>query len=438
MTVRPLLIYPEKISVALSNLAVHWFFNAFSSLKPDLMTTESSEGIFHKTALIKTPIVFVSISYGLNIFNFVSMMRSAGIPLLKKDRSNGMFPVLICGGIAAWLNPEPLTQIFDAVFLGEGECMEEDILKMHEIYKRDKLFEFIDKLEYAMTESNMSASPVYAEEMSFFVHSDPALHSFGNEFGNRHIIEMNRGCTSRCRFCAATYAYRTFRTPDCRKIVDYCEGIIMKKEGIALMGTTLADVECFDEILEKCALNGCSVSLSSLKVTEINKKRTALLKQCGVKTVTVAIESADVVTREKILKKVRDEDIVNALNILAEYDLKAKIYLIAGLPGTTPEKEVEALLDLMCRIERTVSIREISLSIAPFVPKPLTPFADHPFMDKKSYKKYRTLMAKGLSRLKVRISTDFFSYSESELDYKTGILKGDEFIKFIMENSPQG
>ena len=118
--------------------------------------------------------------------------------------------------------------------------------------------------------------------------------------------------------------------------------------------------------------------------------------------------------------------------------MKAKIYLIAGLPGTTPEKEVEALLDLMCRIERTVSIREISLSIAPFVPKPLTPFADHPFMDKKSYKKYRTLMAKGLSRLKVRISTDFFSYSESELDYKTGILKGDEFIKFIMENSPQG
>lgn len=437
MTVRPLLIYPEKTSIALSNLAVHWFFNSFSDLKPDLMTTDSGRGVFYKTQMIRSPLIFVSFSYGTNIFNFAAMLRTAGIPLLKKDRSNGMFPVFICGGIAALLNPEPLTQIFDAVLLGEGECMTEDIVNMLNMDDRAELFEFIDKLDYSMTEGKLNAKPVFAPNGSFFVHSSDFLHSLGNEFGNRHVIEMNRGCTSRCRFCAASYAYRTFRTPDCMKITEYCDRVIEKNEGLALMGTTVADVECFDEILEKCALSGCNLSLSSLKVTEINEKRVALLKQCKIKTVTVAIESADVATRESILKKVTDEDIYNALKILKNYGLKSKIYLIAGLPGTDPEKEAEKVCQLLEKLEKMNALSEVTLSVAPFSPKPLTPFHDAEFIGKKEYRKYRTALIKGTKHLKIKVKADFFSYSESELDYKTGVLKGEEFLNLINENTPE-
>lgn len=420
MLLQPILIYPECTEFAVSNLAVHWFFNAFEEFSPDLVTADSSEGLFYKLKVPNTPFVFVSLSYSVNLLNLFDIFKKNKIPLFKKDRERGIYPIFIIGGVAAFLNPEPLTEIFDAVLLGEGECMENDIKKMMGLDTREQVFDFIDKLPYAMTGSKRDAVIVRAEEHGFFVHSNEKLHTLGNCFSNRKVVEMNRGCTSRCRFCAASYVYKTFRETNVEKLMSFAKETIDSGSGLALMGTSLASLSQFDEILEYCAEKHGSLSLSSLKVREINDRRIALLKECGAKTVTVAVESALPETRERILKKITDEDIFNAMMILHKYSMKSKLYFIAGLPGTTPDAEVEAIVGLLDTLNKKGILGETELSVASFSPKPLTPLSGERFMSKKEYKSFMTLLKKGAASVSGKIKVDYFSYKESELDYSLG------------------
>lgn len=431
MSVRPVLIYPENRDIAFSNLAVHWFFNAFEKYSPDLITLDSETGIIYGSRLDRSPFVFVSISYGLSYFNLVKILKKNRIPLLKKDRDAGMFPILIAGGVAVMLNPEPLNLIFDAVFTGEGECMEQDILTMLELNTRDEVFDFINKLPYALTSERDRSEYVYAKAGSFCVSSNDVLHSYGNCFNNRNIIEISRGCTNRCRFCAASYLYRTFREADSKEVMRIIENSIAEGSGIALMGASLASCSFFDEILEKCSAGSVSISLSSLKAAEITEARAVLLKKCGVKTVTVAVESADEDTRAAILKNLPAETIVNAMTVLKKYDLRSRIYIIAGLPSTEPVTEAEALINLLEELDRRKLLNGTDLSVAPFAPKPFTPYQHESIMSKKEYKIFADVVRKGLLKLDSRVKAEFFPYRESVIDVNCGRLKGNDFIKMI-------
>lgn len=431
MSVRPVLIYPENRDIALSNLAVHWFFNAFGKYSPDLITLDSETGIIHGSRLDRSPFVFVSVSYGLSFFNLVKILEKNRIPLLKKDREKGIFPILIAGGVAVMLNPEPLKLIFDAVFTGEGECMEQDIISMLELCTREEVSDLIDRLPYALTEKKDLSEYVCAEAGSFCVSSNPVLHAMGNCFNGRNIIEISRGCTNRCRFCAASYVYRTFREAGRPEVMRIVESSIEQGGGIALMGASLASCSFFDEILERCADESVQLSLSSLKAAEITESRAVLLKKCDVKTVTVAVESADEATRTAILKNLPAETIFNAMDVLKRHDLRSRIYIIAGLPSTEPVTEAGALLGLLDELDKRKLLNSTDLSVAPFAPKPFTPYQNEKMMSKKEYKVFSDIIRKGLLKLDSRVKAEFFPYRESVLDVMCGQLKGDDFIKMI-------
>jgi radical SAM superfamily enzyme YgiQ (UPF0313 family) len=430
---QPLFVYPEKLPLALTTLSVHWFFNAFEDALPDLLTSDNEKGVFSGKYLNDSPVVFVSLSYGANLINFVNMMKNRGIPVLKKERDSGMYPVFICGGIAAMLNPHAFTEIFDAVFVGEGECMENDIKKILSMETREDLFSFMDNLSYCYTKNKKSAEIVRADNGGFFVHSNPKLHSMGNNFDNRLMMELNRSCTSRCKFCAAAYTYKTFRIPQREKVIDYVKAALKNNSGIALMGTSLGSVSYFDEILELAAYKNSSISLSSLKIKEINENRLKLLKKCGVKTVTVAIESANYSTRKEILKDIPDSRIIDAMKLIKKYDFKSKLYFMAGLPFTDPETEAKSVAKLISLIDENNGLGEVVLSVAPFVPKNMTPFSSFKLMKKKEYKKYMQTLRKSLQSLRRNIKVDFFSYKDSELDQLLGFADGEVLQKIIRE-----
>ena len=398
------------------------------------MISESDSGIFYGTKLNNSPLVFVSISYGANLIDFARLLKKKGIPLLKKEREKGLFPMFICGGIAPMLNPEPFTEIFDAVFLGEGECMEDDIRKMLRMNSREDIEEFLFDLPYSLTSQKRKGDIVRADNGNFFVHSNEKLHKLGNSFNDRLMIELNRSCTSKCKFCAASYAYKTFRVADRSKVMDYVDKAVDLSQGLALMGTALGSVPFFNEILEIASQKPVSVSLSSIKVKEINEHRIELLKKCGVKNITVAIESGSVETRKDLLKGIDDHEIVAALRIIKKHGMKAKIYFIAGLPFTDPVEEALAAGRTLKMLRKEESLGEVSISVAPFVPKPLTPYGCEKLMDKKDYKKYMQILKKEVSEISSNIKIDFFSYKESEIDAAFSTLKGEGFLKLIEEN----
>lgn len=80
-------------------------------------------GIFsleNQKALTEFDILAFSISFENDYPNILKIMDDAGMPLRSADRSE-KYPLILGGGIAPTLNPEPLADFFDLFVLGEAE-----------------------------------------------------------------------------------------------------------------------------------------------------------------------------------------------------------------------------------------------------------------------------------------------------------------------------
>ncbi len=68
-----------------------------------------------------------TISWEMDYFNVVDLLRQAGIPPLAEERretrrwDGSYWPLLIAGGPGVTMNPEPMAPFFDAILIGEGE-----------------------------------------------------------------------------------------------------------------------------------------------------------------------------------------------------------------------------------------------------------------------------------------------------------------------------
>ena len=62
-----------------------------------------------------------SISFEADYPYVLELLAGAGIPLKAADRGPDD-PLVLAGGVATFLNPEPLAPFVDAFFLGEGEA----------------------------------------------------------------------------------------------------------------------------------------------------------------------------------------------------------------------------------------------------------------------------------------------------------------------------
>jgi radical SAM superfamily enzyme YgiQ (UPF0313 family) len=65
--------------------------------------------------------VAFSISFEGDYPQVLQILEGGKIPLLAADRGPGD-PLVLAGGVATFLNPEPLASLVDAFFLGEGEA----------------------------------------------------------------------------------------------------------------------------------------------------------------------------------------------------------------------------------------------------------------------------------------------------------------------------
>jgi radical SAM superfamily enzyme YgiQ (UPF0313 family) len=72
-----------------------------------------------RTPLSRFDILGFSLLYELNYSNILTVLDLGGIPLLSAVRGEGS-PLVLAGGPAAF-NPEPVSDIFDAFLIGDGE-----------------------------------------------------------------------------------------------------------------------------------------------------------------------------------------------------------------------------------------------------------------------------------------------------------------------------
>jgi len=406
-------LFPAQRRVALSNLAPHYFFGAFrESHGLDLLFDGEERSLLDRRRPGEFAVIFAGLSYEPSYLTFVRYLVTHGIPVLKSDRPAGKFPLIIAGGVAPSLNPQPLLDICDAVLCGEAEPMHDDLTAL--LDDPATTLELIAELQYA-AKPGRKPHIIQAAAGSFAVHSHPDLVAEGNEFGGRTVLELDRGCVGKCFFCAARHLYGESREADRHLITHAAEEAFRRGEDIALLGTGLESVSYFDDLLDRAIAAGRTVSLSSVRIAGFTPDRASRLAAAGVKTVTLAPESMVGATRSRIGKPLADDELFAAFEIAKEHHFKVKLYLMAGLPGGDSAAEAQALIAFFAELKKRKLTVPLSLSVSPFCPKPGTPFHGKALMPKKEYERLRAAVMRGLDKLMPQMPVEWFSWRESLL-----------------------
>ncbi len=179
-------------------------------------------------------IIAFSLSFENDYLNILTMLSLGRVPLLQSQRDSRR-PLVIAGGVAAFLNPEPLADFFDLFVIGEAE---------------EVLQQFCDAAVQQFAAAKSCRDPaVYKDISGIYIPSGyrlrygedgclsyrEALPGFParivcrqisqvdcfptascfvspqTEFSDMGLIEVSRGCARHCRFCAVGSVYHPYR-----------------------------------------------------------------------------------------------------------------------------------------------------------------------------------------------------------------------------------
>ena len=124
---RVALAFPGTYRAGMSSLGFQSVLYGFASLEGVLaerVFLEEGGGALHLLDAAVDPLQVDLLAFSVSSENdypeILSILDLAGIPLRSRERG-GEYPLLLAGGIAPSLNPEPLAEFMDFIALGEGE-----------------------------------------------------------------------------------------------------------------------------------------------------------------------------------------------------------------------------------------------------------------------------------------------------------------------------
>ncbi len=448
------LVYPNSYQTGMSNLgfqSVYALFNKDERIschryfmseeaKDDLLSlnaNNNSERTNNKRCQLKScetgillsscDIIAFSISYENDYINVISILKDAGLPLRASNR-NSIHPLIIAGGVACFLNPEPIAPFIDCFLLGESEQMLpifcNTFIELHlsttcinDIDKKINYYELKKELSlnvkgayipefynphYDINGNFSGTTPLYKDiPTRISVQHLPNLNStitktaiITNDtiFNNTVLIETGRGCHHGCRFCSAGFIYRPPRFYPDNTIINAMKQAEEITDKIGLVSATVSDHPSINNICSsvinsnisdnQSSTNNIKVSFSSLRVDALTNKTIETLVKSSVKTATIAPEAGSQRMRNIINKKLNEEQILSAVQRLIEHGImNLKLYYMVGLPFETDSDVIE-IVTLTKKIKdvfvdasrKNRKIGNITLSINPFIPKPSTPF----------------------------------------------------------------
>jgi radical SAM superfamily enzyme YgiQ (UPF0313 family) len=353
-------------------------------------------------------ILAFSVSFENDYPNILKIMDSAGIPLLAKNRSE-KYPLIVGGGIALTLNPEPLADFFDLFILGEAEEVLAEFCRYFEEARcrgdeRRKLLIDLQKnvnniyvpglfeVKYCADSKIKSIVPrgiglpekikiKHVKNINAF-RTEEVISAPGTEMEDMFLVEVNRGCARSCRFCAASFVYRPVRFRGDLEIIQSIEKGLERKKKIGLVGTAVSDHPGLKNICDYIIAQNAQAGMGSLRIDRIDEEMVELIKSNGIETVALAPEAGSQRMRDVLRKDITETDIINAVLLLAEKEIPfIRLYFMAGLPGEQ-EEDIDAIIELVGKIQHVIRnafkgkkmFRRITLSLNQFIPKPATPF----------------------------------------------------------------
>ncbi len=384
------LIYPNSYYLGMSSLGfqtIYGFLNSYEHIvcervfwEPQKRAAEAPISLETQRPLQDFDILAFSISYELDYFNVIQILKAAGIPHYAMDRNEG-HPLIIAGGPCVTANPQPLSPFLDCFVIGEGEAILPSLVDViTEGFKsgKNELQERLSALPGIYAPFFYNGVPIKRQWLIDLdtVATTSVVLTPDTEFRDMYLIEIARGCGRGCRFCLAGYWFRPFRPRPIDSLLHQAGEGMGYSGRIGLLGAAVSDHSEIDELVTGLRRMGAAISVSSLRIRPLSGTLIRGLAESGTQTVSLAPEAGSERLRRTINKGASEDDIIRAVDMVAEEGLRqVKLYFMIGLPTETDEDIEEIIriaLTLKSRIERTGC--RISLTVEPFVPKAGTPF----------------------------------------------------------------
>lgn len=439
--VRWVLTYPEIYEVGSSNLGHIILYNILNAQPRQLCDRaylpardlaaklrETNTPLFaveNRRPLTDFDILGFSLSYELGATNILEMLDLAGIPLTWRERNlaaglpdnlsaksinfpeNSPFPLIFAGGQTATSNPEPYSDFFDFIALGDGEELLPEIGLVIEEGKgaglsREELLldlaqipgvyvpQFYDMAEDGSVHPNRPDVPprILRRVATPIPEYSIGLVPYIETVHDRLKIEVRRGCTRGCRFCQPGMLTRPARDVEPEKVVEAIE------KGMRATGYnefSLLSLSCSDylalpavgmEIKNRLKNENISLSLPSQRVDRFDENIANILGGTRQGGLTFAPEAGTQRMRDIVNKGLTNEELLRGVKTAFEQGWdKIKLYFMIGLPGETDDDvlgiaETVAWLQQECRAQGRKRLN-FTITISNFTPKPHTPFQWH-------------------------------------------------------------
>lgn len=414
------LAYPNTYQLAMSNLGYQTIYDILNT-RPDtfcervFIPEQEDEQEYIRTntklfsletqrTLNQFELIGFSISFELDYINILKILDMGGVPLLASERGE-QDPIIMAGGPIVSCNPEPLTDFVDFFMIGEGEEMIQEAMDIYHAWRKEgksknDLFEQLLQVkgvyvpsfykvnckENGMIQSIdcLPKAPVQIERrwIKNLDAYDTTTRVITNDtvFSNMFLVELSRGCGRHCRFCMAGYCYRPPRVRSLDKIVELIEKGVVNQPRIGLVSAAVSDYPDMTALTQYLIAKGIKVSVSSLRADSLQQELVDLLAASGQRTLTLAPEAGSQRLRDRINKCITEEDIFKGITMAAKAGIpNIRLYFIIGFPSEEMDDLVEMVsLVQHCR-ERLYEASgkktgKVTLSINPFIPKPVTPF----------------------------------------------------------------
>lgn len=389
---RTCLVVPVPQSASIQNLGIAILSNIINEQmgddfistrayhpEPKLLKRMKKENVEFFDSCIYHPVKdydFIGFSsfYSLQYLSFIPLLNLSGIPYKAEDRLDSWdYPVVGLGGIQSY-SAEPVSPIFDAFFIGEGEEMVPAFLELMRKFKkagktkREFLLEasrtiqgillpWCYEVEYYSPDD--ASKPNQIKEIKLteegkrenipskvlkacieFRDTKPLTKLFvpsgeGAEMSVSSLYLCN-SCSNGCSFCqgsAISLPLRERPYDFAKQAADEIINNVGSKE-IVPYCFNVSDLSYVNRLSKYILLEkNKKVSFSSERLDSLDDRFVKTSIKSGSRSFTVAVEAASARGRKILNKHLTEEQILNAFEILFRNGAqKIKVYNIASWP----------------------------------------------------------------------------------------------------------
>lgn len=430
--------------IGMGNLAVHSLyalFNADPGIVCERVFLPDAE-VISEHVRSRTPVLSLESQRPLHEFDWIAMTVSfendyvnlfpifelCRIPTIPEER-NEHHPIIIAGGAAPSLNPQPLSAIVDAVLLGDAEAYARDLIPLvASSASREEVLHTLAQMEGVFMGNALEPAPRHLASLDA-IRTQSVIHAPDVEFGEMHLIEVERGCPRRCTFCATPTIYGPTRRRSATAILSMVDEGISHRKRFGLIGADILSHPEFSAIANGIHERGATFSPSSIRADAVDDERARLLATSLHKSAALGVEAGSERLRKTLGKGLSDDRLFAAVETLARHGItRIRLYFMVGLPTETDD-DIEAIATLACttrEVLRTAAPKAsratgVDLTVTPFVPKPKTAFAQMPFAGERTLKaKYKALTRLLARESGISLRTDSLRQASIEATIASG------------------